>query len=353
MSVYRNELLYVYNGASEWENINDTVVVVQASDLVKLNADHTIRIGLDFRDNSATSDAVLAGKVGYEVYSASTMWDWQITPGVSLTNAVRFDHFVLNQQGYLVPAVGYPASAYNGAHDQPAKLQLRPGVEGDRPGHVPPAWPPAGCNFPASTTSACRTASRPVRTVRATCSLATPASAPPRSTTSRWTGTAPCRVLNSTLRAAVFAQRTDNILINPYETTASGDGLIVDGVEEQRAVAQNVGSSSAAGTEIGLRGHSPSGLRWNASYSFISIYGPSVDQPERHLQSAEFRAGNADACRGAGRRLYRRAVGAGCAKPVAVVVPRLSRQPDDVTLQPIKVGNYFLADARVGYRLTR
>ena len=113
LNVYRNQLLYVYNGASEWENINDTVAVVQTSDLVKLNADHTIRIGLDYRDNRATSDAVLAGKVGYQVYSGSAMWDWQISPSVSLTNAVRFDHFMLNQTGYLVPPVGFPASAYN------------------------------------------------------------------------------------------------------------------------------------------------------------------------------------------------------------------------------------------------
>jgi iron complex outermembrane receptor protein len=109
LTAYRNELLYVYNGASEWENINDTVIVVQASDLVKLNAANTVRFGIDFRDNSATSDAVLAGRVGYRVYSGSAMWDWQITPSLSLTNAVRFDHFALNQSGYLVPTAGFPA----------------------------------------------------------------------------------------------------------------------------------------------------------------------------------------------------------------------------------------------------
>ena len=76
-NVYRNELLYVFKGASEQENINDTVIVVQASDLLKFGADHTIRFGLDYRNNSASSDSVLAGKISYDVYSGDAMWDWQ------------------------------------------------------------------------------------------------------------------------------------------------------------------------------------------------------------------------------------------------------------------------------------
>ncbi|MGD0105244.1 MAG: TonB-dependent receptor [Rhodopila sp.] len=351
LSAYRNELLYVYNGASEWENINDTVVVVQASDLLKLNADHTIRIGLDFRDNSATSDAVLAGRVGYDVYSTSTMWDWQITPSVSLTNAVRYDHFVLNQQGYLVPQVGYPASDYNGrtinkpsfnsglvwkATDQDTfrllgarGLQLPSIYDLGLQDREPPG--PDGQGYLFLGNPGVNAAS--INNIELDWDRALPA-------------------LNATLRTAVFAQRTDNILINPYETTASGDGILLNGVEEQRALAQNVGSSSAIGTEIGLRGHTSSGFRWNASYSFISITDRlSINQngiysPQNFAQGTPTHVLVA----GGGYTYGRWEFDAQSKWQSWFLDYRAN--PEDVTLQPIKVGNYFLADARVGYRVT-
>ena len=80
VSVYRNELRYLFDGVTEREDLHDTVTVVQASDLVKLNADHTVRFGVDYRENTATSSRVVAGTISYQVFSASAMWDWQITP---------------------------------------------------------------------------------------------------------------------------------------------------------------------------------------------------------------------------------------------------------------------------------
>ena len=53
-----------------------------------------------------------------------------------------------------------------------------------------------------------------------------------------WTGIGGCPNWFSTFRAAVFGQRTDNILVNPYETTAFGDSVLNGRVEEQRAVAK-------------------------------------------------------------------------------------------------------------------
>ena len=351
LSTYRNELLYVYNGASEWENINDTVVVVQASDLVKLNADHTIRIGLDFRDNSATSDAVLAGRVGYDVYSASTMWDWQITPSVSLTNAVRYDHFVLNQQGYLVPEAGYPASDYNGRTiNQPS---FNSGLVWKATDHDTFRLLGArGLQLPSIYDLGLQDRQPPGPDGQGYLFLGNPGvnAASINNVELDWDRAIPA--LNTTLRTAVFAQRTDNILINPYETTASGDGILLSGVEEQRAVAQNVGSSSAIGTEIGLRGHTPSGFRWNASYSFISITDHlSINQngiysPQNFAQGTPTHVLVA----GGGYTYGRWEFDAQSKWQSWFLDYRAN--PDDVTLQPIKVGNYVLADARVGYRVT-
>lgn len=351
LSVYRNELLYVFDGASEWENINDTVVVAQASDLVKLNADHTIRIGVDYRDNSATSDAVLAGKVGYQVFSASTMWDWQIIPSVSLTNAVRYDHFVLNQQGNLVPQVGYPASDYNGRTiNQPsfnsglvwkATTQDTFRLLGAR-----------GLQLPSIYDLGLQDRQPPGPDGQGYLFLGNPGvnAASINNVEVNWDHALPA--LNSTLRVAVFAQRTDNILINPYETTASGDGLLLGGVEEQRAVAQNVGSSSALGTEIGLRGQNAAGFRWNASYSFISITDNlainqiGIFSPQNFAQGTPTHA----VVLGGGYTIGRWELDAQSRWQSWFLDYRAN--PDDVTLQPIKVGNYLLIDARAGYRLT-
>ncbi len=350
-SVYRNELLYVFNGASEWENINDTVIVVQASDLVKLNADHTIRFGLDYRNNAATSDAVLAGKVGYQVYSSSAMWDWQITPAVSLTNAIRFDHFVLNQQGYLVPNVGFPSSAYNGRTiDQPSfnsglvwkvtdqdtlrllaarGLQLPSIYDLGLQDRQPPG--PDGQSYLYLGQPGVSAAS--VNNVEVDWDRALPA-------------------LQSTLRTAVFAERTDNILINPYETTASGDGVLVNGIEEQRAVAENVGSSSAFGSEIGLRGHAASGWRWNASYSFISITDHLSINQNGIYSPQNFQQGTPThvVVLGGGYTWQRWEFDVQSRWQSWFLDYRAN--PNAVTLQPVKVGNYVMADARIGYKVT-
>jgi outer membrane receptor for ferrienterochelin and colicins len=350
-SAYRNELLYAYNGASEWENINDTVVVVQGSDLVKLGTDHTIRFGLDYRDNAANSDAVLAGKVGYQVYSASTMWDWQITPTLSLTNAGRFDHFTLNQHGYVVPDVGYPSSAYNNRTiDQPSfnsglvwkvtdldtlrlltarGLQLPSIYDLGLQDRQPPGPDGQGYLFLGNPNVNAAT----INNVEVDWDRAVPA----------W---------RSTIRTAVFAQQTDNILINPYETTPYGDGILLGGVEEQRAIAQNVGDSSAVGTEIELRGHSPAGFRWNASYSFISITNHLAINQNGIYSPQNFQQGTpTNAVVLGGGYTYDRWEFDIQSRWQSWFLDYRAN-PNDVTLLPVKVSNYFLADARVGYRVS-
>jgi iron complex outermembrane receptor protein len=351
LSAYRNELLYVYNGASEWENINDTVIVVEASDLVKLNAANTIRIGLDYRDNTATSDAVLAGRVGYQVYSASTMWDWQITPALSLTNAVRFDHFALNQTGALVAVAGYPSSAYNDRTiNQPSfNTGLVWKVTDQDTLRLLAA---RGLQLPSIYDLGLQDRQPPGPDGNSYLFLGNPgvSAATINNLEVDWDRSLP--KLQSTLRVAVFAQRTDNILINPYETTAAGDGVIIDGVEEQRAVSQNAGNSSAVGTEIGLRGHSESGWRWNASYSFISISDHLAINQNGIYSPQNFALGTPThaVVLGGGYSIGKWELDTQSRWQSWFLDYRAN--PDDVTLIPIKVGNYFTADARAGYRLT-
>lgn len=269
VSAYRNELRYAYKGATELEDLHDTVYVLQANDVAKLGSDHTVRIGLDYRNNAAQSSRVLAGKVGYEVFSGSLMWDWQITPNLSLTNAFRYDHFVLNQRGNLFPESGLTPKSFNGRTiNEPSfnsglvwKLTERDTVRvlGGRGLQLPSIYDLGLQDRETFQGQTQLFLGQPRLNAAAVSNFELD-----------WDRAVPA--LNSTVRTAIFAQRTDNMLTNPYEADLNGTGFFEDnGNETTAASASNTGHSNAMGAEVELRGHSPGGLRWNASYSYISI----------------------------------------------------------------------------------
>ncbi len=95
--------------------VNESVYVVQASDLVKLGTDHSLRFALEYRNNAATAPGFLQGTIGYGVYAASVMWNWQITPELSLTNAIRVDDLHLHYSGTPAAGTGFTVADYNHA----------------------------------------------------------------------------------------------------------------------------------------------------------------------------------------------------------------------------------------------
>lgn len=107
LSFYRNQSRLSYRGSGVSGDIQDTLYVAQASDTVKLGTSHTVRLGLEYRNSNANASREFAAQVGYQVVSGSLMWDWQVTPTVSVTNAVRLDHFTLNQSGPLLAVSGF------------------------------------------------------------------------------------------------------------------------------------------------------------------------------------------------------------------------------------------------------
>jgi len=274
INAYRNELRYEFNGASEREDLHDTVYVLQISDLLKLSAEHALRVGLDYRNNSATSSDVLAGKVGYQVVSGSAMWDWQITPRVSLTNAVRLDHLVLGQNGLVLPETGLTARDFQGRTiDEPSfnsglvwRASEKDTVKflAGRGLQLPSIYdlglqdlqiyPGDGQTYTSQTFLAVGNPFLKAASV-SNVELA-------------WHRDIPG--LNGTIGSAVFAQRTDDVLTNPYEVTPLFTNL-PDGTQFALAKAMNTGHSSAIGTEVDVRGQTKGGFRWKAAYSYISI----------------------------------------------------------------------------------
>ncbi len=244
--------------AQEFET--QTVSVVQASDLVKLGPDHTVRAGLEYRFNSDGS-ALLAGSMSNTIYSASLMWDWQVTPVVSLTNAVRLDHVQMQYSGFLVPGSGITAADYsNTTFNQPSFN--------------------SGLVWKATDLDTLRlTAARGVQlpTLMDQALQVAPGELAPVGLLGR-PNVLPSVIYNaeldydrtlteiaSTLRTAVFGQRTDNVISWPF---GGQFGITQAGIPA--FFSANVGYTTAAGIEIGLKGHSESGWRWNVSYAFTA-----------------------------------------------------------------------------------
>jgi iron complex outermembrane receptor protein len=85
---------------------NNQTVVAQLEDVLKIDADDTLRASIEYRSDAANTSPVAGGNISYDVISASGMWDWKIDPAISLTNALRIDYLTLSRDG-SAPS-GYP-----------------------------------------------------------------------------------------------------------------------------------------------------------------------------------------------------------------------------------------------------
>ena len=106
LSAYENNLTakqIVVGQKSRFENKLD---VVSLQDLFKIGANHTFRIGGEYRKNEVNTAPLAGGKLSYEVVSVSGMWNWAISDKLAVTAAGRYDDLSLSREGTF-PA-GYP-----------------------------------------------------------------------------------------------------------------------------------------------------------------------------------------------------------------------------------------------------
>jgi outer membrane receptor for ferrienterochelin and colicins len=89
-------------------NFHNRVTVAQLQDVFRLGSHNTLRASVEYRYNTESTTPVQGADVFYDVLSAGGMWEWRLTPSVTLTNAVRADHLSLGRSGYSPP--GYPFS---------------------------------------------------------------------------------------------------------------------------------------------------------------------------------------------------------------------------------------------------
>ncbi|MFK5073619.1 hypothetical protein ACI4BE_29240, partial [Klebsiella pneumoniae] len=53
----------------------------------------------EYRHNSTDTVAFVGGQVSYDVMAVGGMWEWRIDPSLTLTNALRLDHLILDRTG--------------------------------------------------------------------------------------------------------------------------------------------------------------------------------------------------------------------------------------------------------------
>jgi iron complex outermembrane receptor protein len=349
VGAYRNETLvslltssFTAANLAAWER--EDVYVVQASDLVKLGLDHTLRVGLEYRNNNGTAPGFFHGTIGYSVYAASVMWNWTITPGLSLTNAVRVDDLHLNYSG--VPAVGSGLSVgdYNHAGfaipSFNSGLVYRPTDEDTfrllaARGVQVPSLVDFGLQFSAGEVGPVVIAGNPNVNPSTVDNL-------------ELDYDRDVRAIDSTLRIALFIQRTRNIIIEPAEGNP-----VIGPLGLPLFLAANVGNSDAAGMEIGIKGHSASGYRWTASYALVS----TTDGTDLNMGAGPTTP--IDYAHSVPRHVVTAGVGYTWQKLELDLMGRWQSSYLDYQslglgsyLTPVEIDNYVTLNARAGYRLT-
>jgi len=81
--------------------ISNVLNVLQLSNLHTVGTQHSLRFGLEYRNNSLQGKAVgtTPGRFTMDIYSANNMWEWHINDQWVLTNALRVDHWTTHRDG--------------------------------------------------------------------------------------------------------------------------------------------------------------------------------------------------------------------------------------------------------------
>ena len=349
LSVYRNQVsldgltitLPKLQPLAAYEQ--QSVTVIQASDLLKIGTDHTVRVGLEYRDNAATASG-FGGRLADIDYAASLMWDWQIAPAVTATNAVRIDHVEVSYSGTPTGVSGLTAAKFNAVRiDAPSlnsgvvwkatdvdtfRFTLARGVQ-------LPTLAEQGAQINPGTTSPLGFYGNPNLLPSITWNAETD-----------YDRSLP--MINSVLRTALFVQRTDAVIATDF----GGPLTIVSRTVAYRQAA-NVGYSTAAGFEIGIRGHSPSGWRWNLSYALAETTNHTGLNAGGVIVSAQLYAHSVP------EHVMVAGIGYAYEKWEADLMARWQSSFLDVRaprtpgpLQLVSIDNYVTFNGRVGYRVT-
>lgn len=352
-NAYRNYMRYTYMAGyncAPCTNISNSLLVLQGSDLMKLGVDHTVRLGAEYRNNSAGGKIFRGEQLGFDLYAADAMWTWQIDPMVALTNSVRVDHMVTRFKGTVDPILRYTPSQYDGqGFTEPSfnsALVVKPTSQDTIRVSVA-----RGVQIP----SYYQLFPQPVDTSFQTPSLqGNPQLKPAIIMNYEVDYTRDLPVVASKAEIALYRQTTRDHLALPGD---GGDGAL--DATNSIAYAANIGSSSAVGGELSLKGKDETGWRWKASYGVAFISDRLVVNPDAANPNSAV-----DNQRGAPRHMVNLALGRTWGDFEADLAAHWQSNYDDIIAMAanptqnqkpsvrVHIADYTTLSARLGYNVT-
>jgi outer membrane receptor for ferrienterochelin and colicins len=317
---------------------NNQKTVAQLQDVFKLGADHTFRIAVEYQHSRINTSPLGGATVGYDIASASGMWQWQILPELSLTEAARVDVLWLGRTGALAPEIPLDNSQWDRQITEPSYnigLVYHP-AEGDtlrltsaRGVQLPSLLDFGGLQF----------------AVPGLVYTGSPMIEPTIVTNYEVDWDHRLQALNAITRAAVFYQTSDNL-----QTVTSGillplpSGTLLN-------TSGNVGNSAEFGIELSAKGTLPGGWHWSVGYSPRLVQDHFLpDQPTTQT--------GVDFAHTTPRQVVDIGGGWSNGKWEIDAAARYQSTFDglvaapDATFTAVRIDNYLTLDARVAYRMT-
>jgi outer membrane receptor for ferrienterochelin and colicins len=314
-------------------DFDDQSTVLQLQDVLRLGNDNVVRGALEFRHNEVATTPDRIGRVFYDLPSFSGMWNWTISPDLSLTNAVRFDSLAMGRSGTVPPGYPFTNSDWNrnisqwsfnsglvwkASQDDTLRLQVSRGIQ-------LPNLAFLGAYF----------ISTPLYNASGSPNVDAAASMNYELDWDRELG-----VLNASLRTALFYQQTVDLF--------GLEGAFLPGPPPY-VTTGNIGDSNAAGGEAGLTGPLLEHWHWGASYRLETVKDKFLPFAQGGLAFADFQhttpkhqiKGNLGWARGAWEAdgfLYYQSATQGLF-------------PTATGTAPLSISPYVNADARIGYRI--
>jgi len=323
-TAYHTDLALQYPGFLE---IDNKVTVARLQDLFKIGTAHSVRLAAEYRRNELELSTAPDATLGYDVYSASAMWDWAVNDRLSLVNAARIDRLELERSGPMLPGLPFTNDTFDVGMTEYSYN--------------------SGLVWKVTDTDTVRlTAARGIQTpslfelgevtvVVPLVRIGNPAIEPTIVTNYELAWDRTVSAIDGGLRLAAYHQINKDVK-SAYRTLFAAPGLIVQ-------MPMNVGRTEATGAEVSLNGAVGAGWTWQAGYAYETV----DDDFDFAQQSVNFEDGTARH-KLSGELTY--AQGPFEANLFAQYVSAIDMLRSGVGL--VEVPDYVYVAARLGYRVT-
>jgi outer membrane receptor for ferrienterochelin and colicins len=232
--------------------LDDRLAVAQVQDTFKIGAHHTVRAAAEYRYTTIGTTPFAGGVLHDQVLSANGMWEWLISPTLSLTNALRVDYLTLGRSGLVPSGYAFTNADWNRSF---SPFSFNSGL----------VWKPSGAD--SIRLMASRGIELPSLVNNGAVILNIPGfnytGSPllqPTTVTSyeaAWVHVMAGSRL--TFSGSAFHQKSDDI-------GSVSSGFIQTAGSDLYFVPSNIGDSNANGLELGLRGTVRKNYRWRVDY---------------------------------------------------------------------------------------